>query len=124
VCPGSRPVHICVDSQLGRGGGALQVYTEVRIPGIMHMKADLLDGVGDVGVGEHHVLEGPGKAPKLSRINDRRPGSNGDLGLCVHGYQDRLAVHHASTLKVVETELALSVEESICRMLFGDPQKW
>jgi hypothetical protein len=28
-------------------------HIKVRIPGIMHMKANLLDGVGDVGVDEH-----------------------------------------------------------------------
>jgi hypothetical protein len=65
----TRPVRICVDHQLRGGGGASQVEVEVheasqiaqdtldhikvRIPEIMHMKANLLDGVGDVGVGEH-----------------------------------------------------------------------
>jgi hypothetical protein len=30
------------------------------------MKANLLDGVADVGAGEHQVLECPNEAPKLS----------------------------------------------------------
>jgi hypothetical protein len=108
----TRPVRIHVDRQLGGGGRASQVEAEVQGPsqiaqdalhrgdvrflGIMHMKANLLDGVGDVGVGERQVLEGPGEAPKLSRISSRRPGSGGDLGLRVHGRRDRLAVRHAS----------------------------
>jgi hypothetical protein len=30
------------------------------------MKTNMLDGVGDVGAGEHQVLKGPNEAPKLS----------------------------------------------------------
>jgi hypothetical protein len=52
---------------------------------IMHMEIDLLDGVGEVGVGEHQVLEGPSEAPEVSRISNRRPELGGDLGL--HVYQ-------------------------------------
>jgi hypothetical protein len=84
------------------------------------MKANLLDDVGDVGAGERQVLEGPGEAPELSRTSNRRPKSGGGLGLCVHRRRDQLAVHHASTLKDVESELALGEEESICLMLYGD----
>jgi hypothetical protein len=86
---------------------------EVKLPGIMHMKTNLLDGVGDVGAGERQVLEGHGEAPELSRISNRRSGSGGDLGLRVHRRRDQLVVHHASTLKDIESELALSEEESI-----------
>jgi hypothetical protein len=32
---------------------------EVGLLGIMHVEADLLDGVDDVGAGERQVLEGP-----------------------------------------------------------------
>jgi hypothetical protein len=52
----------------------------------MHMMANLLDGVGNVGAGERQVLEGPSEDPELSRINNRRHGSGGDLGLRVHGH--------------------------------------
>jgi hypothetical protein len=94
---------------------------EVRLSGIMHMKANLLDVIGDVGVGECQVLEGPSEAPELSRISNRRPESGGDLGLCVHGRRDRLVVHHASALKDVESKLVLSEEEFIDLMLYGHP---
>jgi hypothetical protein len=96
---------------------------EVRLPGIVHMKANLMYGIGDVEVGDRQVLQGPGEAPELSRIRNRRPKRGGDLGLCVHGHRDWLAVHQASTLKDVKSELALSEEETICLMLYGDPQK-
>jgi hypothetical protein len=60
----THPVCICVDHQLGGGGGAAQVEakvqrasqiaqdvlhcSEVRLPRIMHMKTNLLDTVGDI----------------------------------------------------------------------------
>jgi hypothetical protein len=131
------PVSIHVDRQL-RGGGASQVeaevqgasqiahgalhHSEVRLPGIMHMEADMLDGAGDDGAGECQLLEGPDEAPELSWISNRRLRSGRDLGLCVHGRQDQLAVHHASTLKDDESELMLSEEESIYLMLYRDPK--
>jgi hypothetical protein len=99
-------------------------HGEVRLPGIVHVEADLLDNRGDVRVGERQVLEGPSEAPELCRISNSSPRSSGDLGLCVHGRRDRLAVHHASVLNDVKSELALSEEEAICLMLYGDPQKW
>jgi hypothetical protein len=68
-------VRIHVERQLKGGGQASQV--EAKVQGIMHMKANLLDGVGDVGAGERQVLEGPGKAPELSWISNRRPESGG-----------------------------------------------
>jgi hypothetical protein len=65
--------------------------------------------------------QGPGDAPELSRISNKRPRSGGNLGLRVHGRQDRLAVHHASAFKNVESETTLSEEESIFLMLYEDP---
>jgi hypothetical protein len=50
----------------------------------MHVEANLLDGVGDVGMGECQVLEGPGEAPEVSQISNRSLGGGGDLGLRVH----------------------------------------
>jgi hypothetical protein len=89
----------------------------------MHMKANLLDGVDDVRAGERQVLEVPDEAPKLSQIINRRPESGRDLGLRVHGRRDQLAVHHASVLKDIKSEMALSEEGSMCLMMYEDPQK-
>jgi hypothetical protein len=135
----TRPVRIRVDCQLVGGGGASQVeaevqeasqiaqhslhHNEVRLLRIIHMKANLLDDVGDVRAGERQVLEGPGEAPKLSWISNMRPRSDRDIGLSVHMRWGRLVVHHASVLKDVESELALSEKESIYLMLYGDPKK-
>jgi hypothetical protein len=79
----------------------------------MHVEADLLDDVGEVGTGEHQVLEGSGEAPEVSRISNRRPGLDGDLGMCVHRHRNRVTVHHASSLKNIESKLMLSEEESV-----------
>jgi hypothetical protein len=80
----------------------------MRLPGIVHMEEELLDDVGDIWAGERQVLEGIGEAPELSWISNMRPKSNGDLGICVHKHQDRLAVHHASALKDIESKLVLN----------------
>jgi hypothetical protein len=84
---------------------------------------NLLDSVGDVGASERLVLEGPGECLEPSQIINRWPGSGRDLVLRVHGHWDQLAVHHASALKNIESELALSEEESIGLMLYEDPKK-
>jgi hypothetical protein len=71
----TRPVRICVDRQLEGGYRASQVEAEdqgasqiaqdalhrgeVRLPGIMHVKTNLLDDVGDVGTGEHQYWRAP-----------------------------------------------------------------
>jgi hypothetical protein len=62
--------------------------SEVRLLGIMHMKTNLLDDIGDVWVGERKVLEGPSEAPELSWISNRRTRSGRDLGLRVHWCRD------------------------------------
>jgi hypothetical protein len=87
------------------------------------VELDLLDIVGDVGAGEHQVLEGLDKAPKVSWISNRRPKLGGYLGLCVHRCRNRLAVHHASLFKNIESKLMLSEEEPVSLMLYGDSQK-
>jgi hypothetical protein len=82
----------------------------------MHVEADLLDGVDDVGVGERQVLEGPSEAPKVSQISNMRPGLGENLGLRVHQHWNWLAVHHASSLKNIESKLTLSDEEPVSLM--------
>jgi hypothetical protein len=95
----------------------------VGLPWIMHVEADLLDGVGVVGAGERQVLEGSGEAPEVSQISNKRPRLGGDLGLCVHRRRNWLVVHHASSLKNIESKLTLSEEEHVHLMLYRDSQK-
>jgi hypothetical protein len=84
----------------------------------MHVEADLLDSVGDVGVGERQVLEGPNEAPEVSRISNKRPELDGDLRLHVHRHRNHLAVHNVSSLKNVDSKLTLSEEELISLILY------
>jgi hypothetical protein len=93
---------------------------EVGLPWIMHVKADLLDNVCEVGAGERQVLESSNEAPEVSRISNRRPELGGDIGLCVHRCRNQLAVHHASSLKNIESKLTLSEEELGRLMLYQD----
>jgi hypothetical protein len=95
----------------------------VGLSWIMHVETNLLDGVGDIGVGERQILEGPSEAPEVSWISNRRPRLSKDLGMRVHQYQNHLAVHHASSLKNVESKLMLSEEELVSLMLYGDSQE-
>jgi hypothetical protein len=95
----------------------------VGLPGIVHVEADLLDGVGDVWACERQILEGPSEAPEVSQISNRRPRLSGDLGLCVHRRRNRLAVHHASSLKNIESKLTLSEEKPVHLILYEDSQK-
>jgi hypothetical protein len=78
----------------------------------MHVEANLLDDIGDVGAGERQVLEGPSEAPEVSRISNRRPRLDRDLGLRPSRF--------TSSLKNVETKLTLSDEELVSLMLYGD----
>jgi hypothetical protein len=42
---------------------------------------------------------------------------------CVYGRQNRLAVHHTSTLNDIKSQVALGEEESVRLMLYRDPLK-
>jgi hypothetical protein len=62
----------------------------VGLPVIMHVKADLLNDVGDVKAGEHQVLEGPGEAHVLSRISNMWLGLGGGLACVSMGVETGL----------------------------------
>jgi hypothetical protein len=97
--------------------------SEVRLPEIIHVETDLLDGIGDVGVGEHQVLEGPSKTLVQSWISNGRPRLGSDLGICVYDCQNRPIVYHSNTLKDIKSILVLSDKGFACLMLYGAPQK-
>jgi hypothetical protein len=59
----------------------------------------------------------------VSQISNMRPELGGDLSLCVQRRQNRLAIHHASSLKNIERTLTLSEEEPVHLMLYEDSQK-
>jgi hypothetical protein len=96
---------------------------EVGLSWIVHVEADLLDGVGNVGPGERQVLESSSEAPEMSQISNRRPRLGEDLDLRIHQHQNWLTVHHACSLKNVKSKLMLSKEEPASLILYGDSQE-
>jgi hypothetical protein len=96
------------------------IGSEVGLPWIIHVEADLLNDVGDVGAGECQVLKSIGEAPEVSQISNKRLGLGGDLGMHFHQHRNQLAIHHACSLKNIERKLTLSEEESVRLMLYGD----
>jgi hypothetical protein len=87
-CPGSQPVGVGVDDQVG-AGRAMQQQVEVRRPTkiaqdalrgrqvgllrVVHVQADLLHDISDVGPCERQVLEGSSNALELRGVRNRRP---------------------------------------------------
>jgi len=116
------PISVGVDTELcwGCSGndqtmaeGALKIAKDplgsdkVSFPRIMHMKAHLLDGIGNVGPGEGEVLEGTHKAAISSGISNRRAGISWYLCTSVNWSGARLAVTHAMASKYVQSVLTL-----------------
>jgi hypothetical protein len=93
------------------------------LTGVVHVKAHLLDHVGDVGPGEGEILESPSQAAIGSRVADRGPHVRGGHGLSVNRSGARLAVAHASTLKDVMSILALVEEEAVGPLLYWDAEE-
>jgi hypothetical protein len=68
---------------------------QVLFARVVHVKAHLLNGVGDVKARECEVLESPGETPILSRVGHGRAGRSGELGRHVDQCRGRLAGGHA-----------------------------
>jgi hypothetical protein len=60
----------------------------------VHVQADLLHGIRDVGPCERQVLEGSGNAPELRGIRNRRPQVVSQLRLKVDWSRTRIAIRH------------------------------
>jgi hypothetical protein len=96
---------------------------EVRLPWGVHVKARLLNGVGDVGPIECQVLESAGEAPVGRRVGDQGSVVLEELRLSVDRRGAGLAVGHDSMLQDVEGVLALLEEETLRPPLCGDPEE-
>jgi hypothetical protein len=83
------------------------------LPWCVHMKAHLLDDIGDVGPGEGEVLECACQAPIRHRVDDRGPVGLRELRLGVNRHGAGLAVGHASSLQNVGGILTLVQEETL-----------
>jgi hypothetical protein len=93
--------------------GALKVPKDplgshkVNFPGIMHVKADLLDSIRNVGSSKCQVLECTCKAAVGSGISNRRTSICRNFGTGVNRSGARLAVAHPMASKNVQDVLTL-----------------
>ena len=71
--------------------------TDVGLPRVMHVKTDLLNGIGNIWAGESEILEGPSYAAIMGGVRHGGP-INGELGVSIHMGAARLVVTHTSTV--------------------------
>ena len=90
----------------------------------VHVKAHLLNDVGDVGPGECQVLESTDAVPVGCHIADREPIVVGELRLSVNRHGAGLAVGHDNPLYNAEGVLALVEKEAFGPPLHGDEEGW
>jgi hypothetical protein len=85
----------------------------VGLPRVVHVQADLLHGISDVGPRERQVLEDSDNASKLIGVRNRRPRVVSQFRLEVDLSRTRLAIHHDWPLEDVKRVDALVEEQSI-----------
>jgi hypothetical protein len=73
----------------------------------VHVKAHLLDDIGNVGLGEGQILESAREAPVGCRVDDQWPVVLRELHLGVDRRGVGLVIGHAIPLQDVESVLAL-----------------
>src|SRR6185312_13342046 len=84
--------------------------SKVRLPGIMHVKTDQLNGIGEIRLGEGEVLQGTGEAPVGSRISHGITQISRQLCLSIDRSGAWFAISHLSPLQNVECILPLVKE--------------
>jgi hypothetical protein len=87
------------------------------------MKAHLLDGVGDVGLGEGEVLERTCQAPIQRPVGDQGPVDLRELRLGVNRRGAGLAVGHASPLQNVGGVMTLVQGETLVPRFGSDAEE-
>jgi hypothetical protein len=81
--------------------------SEVGLPRIMHMEAQLLNRIRDVRASEGEVLESTSKTPVRGGIRHRVPLGLRQLALCVNWSGAGVAVSHPGALKDIKSVLPL-----------------
>ena len=95
----------------------------VRLPGILHVKTDLLNGIGEIRPGEGEVLQGTGEAPVASRLGQGITQISRQLGLSIDRSGAWLGISHPSPLQNVECILPLVKEQARRARLNSDAQE-
>jgi hypothetical protein len=80
---------------------------EVRLSGIMYVKANLLNYICDVRPGEGEVLKGTGETPVCSGVGHWGAFSLGQLALSIDRSGAGVAVSHPSPLQDIPSILPL-----------------
>lgn len=80
---------------------------KVNLPRIVHVKANLLDSIGNVRTGEGQVLKSSHKAAVVSGVNNSRTIISRNLGAGVNRGGAWFAVTHAMASQDVQSILAL-----------------
>jgi len=116
------PISICVNYQLKRRGWTkeetmvdctLQVAQDpfdsrkMRLTRGVHVKADLLNSIGDVRTSEGEVLQGTNQTAVMSRIGKKITIGSGQLGVCINWCAAWLAIRHTSALQNIQGILPL-----------------
>ena len=81
--------------------------SKVRLLGIMHVKTDLLNGIGEIRPGEGEVLQVTSETPLASRIGHGITQISRQLRLSIDRSGAWLAISHPSPLQNVECILPL-----------------
>ena len=97
--------------------------SKVRLPGIMHVKTDLLNGIGEIRPGESEVLQSASQTPVGSRISHRITQISRQLRLSVDRSGAGLAISHPSPLQNIECILSLVKEKARRARLNSDAQE-
>src|SRR5690349_7195338 len=90
--------------------------SHVRLPGIMHVKTNLLNSIGNIWPSEGQILQSTGKTAVIRSIRNRR-SITGKLRISINWCGTRVAVSHASTVKNLQHILSLRKEKAIPRTL-------
>jgi hypothetical protein len=67
----------------------------VGLPGVMHMKAHLLDCISDVRASENEVLQCSSQTPVMSRVTEWCIEGTENLGRCVYQSVAGFTIHQA-----------------------------
>jgi hypothetical protein len=89
----------------------------------VHVQADLLHGISDVGPCERQVLEGSGNAPELRGVCNRRPRVISQLRLEVDWSRTWIVVRYDCPLDDVKHVGALVEEQPVWTTLDSDAEE-
>jgi hypothetical protein len=96
---------------------------KVSFPGIMHVKAYLLDSIGDIWPSEGQVLKSASKTAIGCGICHRRSGFSRDFGTCVNRGGAGITITHAMVANDVQSVLALREEQIVPMALHSNSEE-